>query len=126
VRFDPGVVHIDARAVDHEHVLVVGHAVDDAVVDDAAVFVEQEAVAAAPGAQGGQVVGHDAREGVAGLGAAQLELAHVADVEDRGLGAGMLVFFKNAAGVLDGHVPSGKGDHPGAVAHVPGMQGGLE
>src|SRR5690606_23592819 len=53
--------------------------------------------------------------------AGDLDLAHVADVEEAGACADRCVLRRHA-GVLDGHLPAGKGDH----ARVGGAVNGVE
>jgi hypothetical protein len=59
-----------------------------------------------------------------GILAGDLDLAHVADVEDTGARAHgeMLV---GDAGILDGHVPAGVGDHAGVHTAMTRIQRGL-
>ena len=46
------------------------------------------------------------------------------EVEEPG-GVAHRVVFLHQAGVLDGHLPAGEGDHPGAEGAVTGIEGGL-
>src|ERR1039458_617759 len=66
---------------------------------------------------GGDVVGQ-----FGGFPPANLDLAHVADIEDAGRVAHRVVLVDDA-GVLDGHVPSTEIHHPGAERSVDTVQG---
>src|ERR1035438_6300280 len=55
------------------------------------------------------------------LGAANFDLAHVADIEDAHRMAHGVVLFDDS-GVLDGHVPPAEIHHPGAEPAMDGVQ----
>jgi hypothetical protein len=107
--------------VDAEEVVVVGNLVDQDVVDEAAVVVEQAGVVGLSGFQFGDRVGRHVIREPAGFGAADLDFAHMADVEDAGRGTHCVVLFDDA-GVLDGHVPASEIDHLGAQRAMDGIQ----
>ena len=97
-----------------------GEAVDEQVVDERALRRQQAGVLRLPHGKLRCVVGRDALDGGERVLAGDLDLAHVADVEQPGAGAhrGMLV---RQAAVLDRHVPAAERNHPGsggAVASV--------
>jgi Uma2 family endonuclease len=118
---DPGEIAQLAGPVHHDHVAVRPQAIDDEVVQDAALVVQEEAVTALARGQGVQVLGHYAVQGVLGASALEQELAHVADVEDAGPGAGLGMLGHDAL-VLHGHVETGEGGHLGLVGAVPGRE----
>ena len=108
--------------VDAEEIMIVGDFVDQDVVHEAAVFVEQAGVMGLSEFQlldgvGGDVVGE-----FGGFGAANLDLAHVADIEDaHGVAHGVVLV--DDSGVLDGHVPAAEIHHPGAEGTMDRVQG---
>ena len=112
-----GPVFGDAGGVDDEEECVWIGAIGDEVVDDAAVFVEEESVVALAGGEAGDVVGEGVIEEGFGAGATDDELAHVGDVEDADVLADGVV-FGHEAGVLDGHFPTGEGDQAGSEGEV--------
>ena len=105
--------------------MIVAHAIDDKIVEHAALRIEQKAVAAFAGFEAVEIVGDGQRQQSGRALPAHDELPHVTDVEHRGDGAGVVVFDQNSL-VLDGHVPSGEGGHFRAVGAVPGGQGCFE
>ena len=118
-----GPVFGDAGGVDDEEECVWIGAIGDEVVDDAAVFIEEEGVMALTGGEAGDVVGEGVIEEGFGAGATDDELAHVGDVEDADVLADGVV-FGHEAGVLDGHFPTGEGDHACAEGEVIFVEGG--
>ena len=102
--------------------MIVGDLVDQDVVHEAAVLVEQPGVMGLAEFQlldgiGGDVIGQSG-----GFGAADLDLAHVADIEDaHGVAHGVVLV--DDAGVLDGHVPAAEIDHPGTEGSMDRVQG---
>ena len=110
-----------AGAVDDQE--VVRAAVDEhQVVDDAALVIQQQAVALAIHAQADHVHRHQAFECQAGIGAGNADLAHVGYVEQAGGFARLLVFGQQAF-VLHGHGVAGKRHHAGTQFQVQGIQG---
>ncbi len=94
--------------------------VDEQVVHERALRGEKAGVLRLPHLQPGRVVGRDALDGGEGVLAGDLNLAHVADVEDSGARADRGVLVREPA-VLDGHVPAAERDHlrsRGAVTSV--------
>jgi hypothetical protein len=124
VGLDPGGVGGAGGGVDDEQEAGFGEAVAGEVVEDAAGFVEQVAVAALADAEGGDVLGEQVFEVGRGGGAGQFEFAHVGDVEDGGVLAGVGVFGEDA-GVLDGHVPAAEGGDAGVEGEVFGVEWSL-
>jgi hypothetical protein len=97
-----------AGAVDDQEQMVAP--VDEhQVVEDAALVVQQQAVALLVHAQADHVHRHQRFERGGGVGADQLQLAHVRDVEQAGALARLLVLGDQAALVLHRHRIAGKG-----------------
>ena len=119
-----GDVLVAAAGVD-DHEQAVGAARHHQVVEDAAVVSGEERIALLEQAQVDDVDGHEGLERGGGVVAHQQHLAHVGDVEQAGLGAGVLVLGHHAGGVLDRHVVAGEGHHLGAQFEVQRVQGGL-
>ena len=97
--------------------------VGDQVVDDPAVLVRQQRVLRAAGRDAVEVVREQALEQLVRARALDLELAHVADVEDAAIGAHRAMLRDDAL-VLDRHLPAGERDHPRAERDVPVVQRG--
>ena len=114
-------VLLAGAGVDDEQVVVVGELVDDDVVDEGAVGVEQRRVVGLALLELRGVVHGDVLDGGERVGAAELDVAHVGDVEDADAGAHGHV-LGDEAGVFDGHVPAAEVDHLGAEAAVGGVQ----
>ncbi len=75
-----------------------------------------------------RIVHGDVLHGGQRAGAAELDLAHVADVEEADAGAHRHVLGDQAAagtGIFDGHVPAAEVDHLGLECAVRGVEGGL-
>ena len=88
-------------------------AVDDEVVDRAAVGVEHHPVQGLAGLSEGDVVGEDMIYEGFSPGAADEDFAHVGHIENSGFGADCHMFLGDA-GILDGHIEAGEGAHLGA------------
>ena len=74
-----------------------------------------------PHIESGSVVGRDTLDGGERVVAGDLDLAHVAHVEQTGSGADGHVLLDDA-GVLDGHVPAAEGNHPGSGGAMTGIE----
>ena len=110
--------------VDDEQPMV-GEAVDDDVVHDAAAVVADQAVAAGELVHVADVACGDAFDESAGVPAGDFDAAHVGDVEQAAGGADLFVFLVDGL-VEDGHFPAGEIDELGVVFDVEFMEGGLE
>ena len=88
---DPGVVLVDVGSVDYQQIEVALHLIDKQVVHTSSVGIAHDAVENLAVGGVGDVVGEDVVDELLGIGAADEDFAHVADVED-------------AAGVADSHV----------------------
>jgi len=106
------------RAIDHQHVVVLAQAVDDEVINDAALIVGQKAVAALARGQRIQILRYQGVQGILGARAGERELSHMADVENSAILAGVIMLDDNAF-VLDRHFEPGKRGHLGFVGLVP-------
>ncbi len=83
-------------------VVVGGDPVDDQIVDDAARRQAGHGVERAAVGEPGDVVGDEALHRLGGARAAEVDLAHVADVEHAHRRARRAVLVEDAAGVLTG------------------------
>ena len=92
--------------------------VDDEVVDDSPVLVRQQRVLRLSGREPIEVVRECALQELVRARPLHLELAHVRDVEDAGIGPHRAVLLDHA-GVLDGHLPPGERHHPRPELDVP-------
>jgi hypothetical protein len=77
-----GEVLVGVRGVDHQQVLVVGHAMDQQVVDEGPLRVHQPGVLGPPNGELGVVVARDELDEAEGAGAAHEDLTHVRHVEE--------------------------------------------
>ncbi len=99
---------------------------DDQVVEDAAGDVGEEGVALLAGREADDVGRHQRLERGVGAVAAQPQLAHVRDVEQRGRRAALAVLGEDAGGVAQRQLVAGKRHHARAERQVQGVQRGLE
>ena len=107
---DPGEVLVVVGRVDHEEVLLRTHAVDQHVVDEGRLRRHQGRVLDLPRGELGGVVRGEPLDVGQGVLARDQDLAHVADVEEPGLGPDGHV-LGNDARVLDRHLPAAELDH---------------
>ncbi len=70
----------------------------------------------------GHVVGQQMAQVGAGIGAGEIQRAHVGNIEHAGVGAHGVVFLDLRA-VVDGHLPAGEIDHLGAGGEVGIVEG---
>ena len=110
---EPVEVGLAVRGVDDEQVPVRVEAVGDQVVDDAAVVVREQRVLRVAGLELRDVVREQLLEELPRLRPLDLELAHVRDVEDAGVGPDRLVLGDHAL-VLHRHLPAGERHEPRA------------
>ena len=122
VRLEPGQVALVVGGVGDGQIAIRPEPVGEEVVEHAAVLVAEQRVLRAALRELGHVVAHEPLEQGAGAGAAGLDLAHVADVEDARALAHGGVLGTDPGGVLDGHLPAGEGDEARARGHVPVVQ----
>src|SRR5579885_1030339 len=107
--------------VDAEEEVIVRDLVDEDVVDEAAVLVEKAGVVGLAGFELVDCVGGEEIGEARGVRAADLDFAHVADVEYANAGADGVVLLDDA-GVLHGHIPAAEIDHSGAQRAVHGIE----
>ncbi len=129
-----GEVDVLAAGVDDQEQAVFIQAGDHQVVDDASGLVGEQRVALAAGFQAGDIAGDQPFERCCHVGSGERGLAHVRDVEQPGVSAGMKMLRENAsfaaggevAGqiVLHRHGIARERHHAGAVAAVPGVERG--
>ncbi|MET3917124.1 hypothetical protein ABID97_003906 [Variovorax sp. OAS795] len=117
--------HLAGTVDDHEE-RAVSFVEEHQVVEDAALVVQQQAVALLAGCKVDHVDRHQGLEGGRGVGPDQAQLAHVRDVEQPGRVARVLVLGHEPGGVLHGHGIAGKRHHAGAQFHVQVVQRRLE
>src|SRR6266850_2113785 len=110
-------VLVDVPGVDGEHVAVVAHAVHGEVVDDRAGRVAEDRVLDLAHLESRDVVGGQMLERGEGARALDLELAHVADVEESNTVADRSVLLDDP-GVLHRHLPSTERHHARAGRDV--------
>jgi hypothetical protein len=121
---DPGDVLLGGAGVDDQAEPVFAEEVDDQVVDHAAFRIQHAGIQGLAGClQLVDVVGQQAAQEGAGVGAVQVDHAHVGDVEHAGVRPHGIVFF-DLRTVVDGHVPAAKVDHLGAGCAVYGIERG--
>ncbi len=106
-----------ARGVDDEHQPIIGSR-DDQIVEDAARLVEQQRVAHPAWREALQIAWNQRLKGARRRSAEEPDLAHMRDIEEAGVGAGMEMLGDDARGVLHRHLIAGKGDHAGAQRAV--------
>ena len=94
------------------------------IIDERAVWRRQCGVMRLMGREARDVVGGDALHGVQRIAAGDLELTHVADVEQSGAAADRKM-LGGEAGVFDGHVPAAELNHARAERPVPCIERSL-
>ena len=101
--------------------MIVSHFVDQDVVDEAAVLVEQAGVVRLSDLQLGHGVGGGKVDEFGRFRSADLDLAHMADIEEAdGFADGVVLV--DQARVLNGHVPAAEVDHFGTTGTVDVVQ----
>ena len=113
-----------AAGVDDEGQVIVAVVGDHHVVDDATVLGGQHRVAHAPDAEAADRGGHQPFERRRHARPVELDDAHVADVEERGGRAALLVLGDGPRTVADRHLVAGERHHPTPVLQVEGVQAG--
>jgi hypothetical protein len=121
---DPGEVFVDITAVDDQHEVAGRKAIHEHVVDKRAVGCGQRGIVRLIHLKARGVVARDVLHRGEGVLAGNLDLAHVRHVEESGAGADSQVLGRDA-GILHGHVPAAKGDHPRAKGDVNSVKRGL-
>ena len=120
-------VVVRPRGIDHKKqvIALVG---DHQVVQHAALIGGEQTISLPPRPQPDEVGGHQRlkRRGGVAAGTAQDHLAHVADVEQPGLAAGMQMLGHHARRILHRHRPARERHHARAIRHVKVMQRRLQ
>jgi hypothetical protein len=107
---DPGEILVHVGRVDDEEVLLRPDAVDEHVVDEGRLRRHQGRVLDLAGGQLAGVVGRQPLDVAQGVPARDQDLAHMADVEEAGLGPDGHVLGDDAR-IFDRHVPAEELDH---------------
>ncbi len=111
-----------AGGVDHQEQLVIRQPRDHQVVEDAPVGAGEQRVTLHTHRQVDDIHRHQALQRLAGIHAAQADLAHMGDVEQAGLLAGVQVFLEYAQRILDRHRVAGKRHHARTQFQVQSVQ----
>ena len=119
-RLEMGDVALLGGAVD-DQVEMIAAAGDHQVVDDAALGVEQQRIFGPRLLEDGEVGGEQGFEPLLRLGAGDEQLAHMADVEQAGRGAGPQMLGDDPL-ILDRHRVAGERDHAPAFGAVPAVE----
>ena len=106
----PRIVARDVAGVDDQQEVGRREAIDEQIVDEGALRRKQAGILCLADRKLRRVVGRNALDRGEGVLAGDLDLAHVADVEDPGAGPHRRVFVRQAA-VLDRHVPAAERNH---------------
>ena len=122
---DPGGVLFAVARVDDEPVIVRCAAVDDEVVDDAAIVVAEHRVLDLAVFHVRNVGGDDLLHVGDGVGALEAKLAHVGNVEQTGLFTNGHVLGNHAGGILHGHQEAAEFDDLAAHVHMRLVKWGL-
>jgi hypothetical protein len=115
---DPFQVAFPCCRVGYNHVMILAPLVHRHVVDDPAFLVRDGRKFHLPDLLCREVAAHHPLEQIQSLRSPDLDLAHVADIEDAREGAGGSVLVDHAR-ILDGHRPSAELGHRGAKGQVP-------
>ena len=106
-----------AGGIDHQDQVIAGIGHHE-IVEDAARFIGEEGIARAAGGKPGDIGGDDPlqrrREAAATRLRREAKLAHMGDVEQPRLAAGLQMLRQYAGGILHRHVIAGEGHHLGA------------
>jgi hypothetical protein len=110
---DMSVIGRNVRRVDDQQEMLFGQPVHEQVVDERTGGAHQAGIVGLADLQLRRVVARNALDRVERVSARDLDLAHVADVEQAGARAHGHVFGDDA-GVFDRHIPAAEGHHAGA------------
>ena len=117
---DPVEVFHDVRRVDDQHEVLVRQLVRQHIVDERALRRRQRRILNLVNRELRHIVRRDVLDGRDRIGARDLDLPHVADIEQSGTGPDGHVLVGNP-GVFDRHVPAAERDHSrpeGSVARI--------
>lgn len=115
-----------AGGVDDQEQGVLAQVGNHQVVENAALLIGEHGIALHTHWQVDDVHRYQAFQRLGGVSATQNDLAHVRDVEQAGLLAGVQVFLEHAQRVLHRHVVAGERHHACTQFQMQGMQWGLE
>ena len=121
---NPLVVLLAGAGVDDQQIVVVAEFVDQDVVDECSLGIEHGRVLRLADGQLRGIVHGEGLDGGQRARAAELDIAHVADVEQPYAGADRHVLGGDA-GVFDRHIPAAEIDHLGAELPVDTIECGL-
>ncbi len=119
----PCKIDIDERGIDHQQILFLLVAVDDQVVDHAAILIQEEGVLALADIEPLHVVCQEVIQPLPRAASADKKLPHVRNIKEPRRRAHGLVLVHDA-GVLHRHVPSAESDDFCAEPGMFGMEGG--
>ncbi len=118
---DPLVVLVLVRGIDHQEEVIFGHAINQQIVGQRSLRIHQAVVVGLPDGKSGRVIAGDFLQESEGMRTLQLDLSHVADVEQAGGSTHGHVLGGNAA-VLHRHIPPAEIHHLGFQRAVDGIQ----
>ena len=122
----PAEIFFARAGIDHEQIIVLAKAVNDHVVDESSLGIEQRRILCLPDRQACSIVHRDVLDGVERPGAAEPNVAHMADVKDADAGADCHVLGDNATTdgrrIFDRHIPAVEFDHFGAQSAMHSVQ----
>ena len=121
---DPLPILDPSSGVHHQHE-VIGHTIDDEIVENTTVLGTHRRVLALPHRQTLRIVYAHELHQIESLGAADQELPHVRNVEDTAHLTHGPVLSRNPSRVLDRHLIAGKRHHLGPETKVHIVEGGL-
>ena len=113
----PCKIVIRASRVDHKQKGLAGDSINNQVINDSAVFIQQERVLPCARCEVLDVVGEHPIEPLAPRSAVHDELSHMRNIKDTDMVSHCLMFLYNAA-VLHRHEPPCERDDFGAKPHV--------
>ena len=104
--------------VDHQQEVVFLEHVQVSIVDGIAILIGDDAVLGSVQLQSQHVAGQDILQELDTLGTFDQQTAHVGDVKQAAVTAGVEMFGNDAGGILDGHFPTAEIHHGSAGFHV--------
>ena len=111
-------VLVGVGGVDDQHVAVLVIHVNVGIVHSAALGVGDHAVLCTAGLHSSHVAGQGILHKCQTVGTFDQQTAHVGNVEDAAAATGCQMLGHDAAGVLDGHLPTAEVHHGGAGSDV--------
>src|SRR3989338_4013926 len=108
-------------AIDNDEAVLTVEAIDDDVIQNAALLVQEHGVAGPPRADIAHVAHRELIQGLQGSRPADPHLSHVGDIEHPGAGSHGLMLFEDA-GVVERHLPAMEVRHLGVEGTVEAVQ----